>query len=340
MRNNGQWTEARYHSFIVSGLRALHMKWSPKSRCIKKAWVNRGVYKCEHCKKEGAATLPPKKGNKKRVKNILADHIFPVVCPTTGFVDWNTFIDRLFVEEDGYQALCHHCHVEVKTKEEREVAKVYTRLRKDNPREHKSWINMMSRCNNPNSTGYEYYGERGIEVEGSWHDFKNFLTDMGKRPEGTSIDRIDNNGNYEKDNCRWATLTEQARNRSTNHYISYKGECKTIVEWSDDIGVKQNTLLYRIRRGWSKEEYLNKVPRKQQKVSRIDEDTWKEIAAMRLEGYGIVELGEMFDIDSSQISRKTNGMFDEDDKAILKEHVSFKMKYKTAEEREIRKRSK
>lgn len=122
MRNGGEWTDARFHSFIVSGLRALHMKWSPKTKCISEARVRRGVYKCEHCKKEGAATLPPKEGNKKRIKNILADHIDPVVSPVDGFVDWNTFIDRLFVEQDGYQALCSSCH-DKKTAEEREIRK-------------------------------------------------------------------------------------------------------------------------------------------------------------------------------------------------------------------------
>ena len=121
-RCGGNWTEARYKSFIVSALRAATRRWQPKNECIKNARVRRGVYICEMCKQEGAATLPPKQGNKRRRKNIVADHITPIVSPSVGFVDWNTWIDRAFVELDGYQALCWACH-DKKTNEERQIAK-------------------------------------------------------------------------------------------------------------------------------------------------------------------------------------------------------------------------
>ena len=122
--NNGTWTDARKRSFIITALRSATSRWGPKALCIKNARIRRGVYVCENCKKEGPATLPPLKGNKRRRKNIIADHIDPIVGVTTGFVDWNTWIDRCFVEIDGLQALCWECHTR-KSKEEREERKKY-----------------------------------------------------------------------------------------------------------------------------------------------------------------------------------------------------------------------
>ena len=129
--NNGTWTDARKKGFIVSALRSAFTRWGPKQSCIKQAWIRRGVYKCEGCKEEVPATLPPKTGGSKRIKNIMADHIHPIVCPATGFVDYNTWIERGFVEADGFQALCKACHDE-KTTEEREIATLRKRKEKLN----------------------------------------------------------------------------------------------------------------------------------------------------------------------------------------------------------------
>ena len=83
-----------------------------------------------------------------------------------------------------------------------------------------SWQNMKARCQNPNHSRFKDWGARGIKVCERWQDFTNFLTDMGEKPEGLTLDRIDNNGNYEPGNCRWATWKEQRRNqREVKPYI-------------------------------------------------------------------------------------------------------------------------
>lgn len=119
--NNGQWSKARFNSFITSLLRAGTMKWGPKNNCLKKARVSRGMYLCEGCGETVPSSLPPPEGKKRRIKNILADHINPIVDPKVGFVSWDEWISRAFVEAEGYQALCHKCHTE-KSNEERQIA--------------------------------------------------------------------------------------------------------------------------------------------------------------------------------------------------------------------------
>ena len=125
IRNGGEWTEARFKSFIVGGLRSISMRWPPKNKVYLSARRARGVYECNGYEREAhevAVSLPPKPGNKRRINNVLVDHIEPVVSPSIGWVDFNTFIARLFCEEDGYQVLCKECH-DAKTKDEREERK-------------------------------------------------------------------------------------------------------------------------------------------------------------------------------------------------------------------------
>ncbi len=115
---------------------------------------------------------------------------------------------------------------------------------------YSSWVSMKERCSNPKATRFEHYGGRGIRVADRWQSFDNFLADMGERPPGTTLDRIDNNGNYEPGNCRWATLKEQQRNRNVSILITYKGETKTLHEWSQIVGLTWQCLKGRYERGW------------------------------------------------------------------------------------------
>lgn len=85
--------------------------------------------------------------------------------------------------------------------------------------EYYSWVGMRTRCNNPNATGYERYGGRGIEVCERWEFFPNFLADMGERPDGFSLDRIDPDGNYKPSNCRWSDAKTQRHNRSAKVFV-------------------------------------------------------------------------------------------------------------------------
>lgn len=121
-RCNGQWTEARFNSFIASALRGATRRWAPRNQCIKNARVERGKYRCEGCNQIVPATLPPKKGNKRRIRNIVADHIAPIVDPSVGFTTWDSWIERAFCEAEGFQALCHECHTK-KSNEEKAIAR-------------------------------------------------------------------------------------------------------------------------------------------------------------------------------------------------------------------------
>jgi hypothetical protein len=117
--------------------------------------------------------------------------------------------------------------------------------------EYTIWRTMKQRCFEPSSESYHLYGGRGISVCDRWRDdFAAFYADMGPRPSDKhSIERIDNDGNYEPSNCCWATRNEQARNRRTNVRIEHEGKNLTIAEWAEITGLRQHTIIMRMRRG-------------------------------------------------------------------------------------------
>lgn len=124
---------------------------------------------------------------------------------------------------------------------------------------YKAWDSVKYRCNNPNACQYHNYGARGIKVCQEWeHSYKSFhdwsIANGWKR--GLSIDRIDNDGNYEPSNCRWTDTPTQGRNRRTNVLLTYKGQTKTVAEWAEITGLYYTTIIERIRKGWSAEETI------------------------------------------------------------------------------------
>ena len=118
------------------------------------------------------------------------------------------------------------------------------------------WGHMWYRCTNPKYTGYKHYGGRGISVCKRWRGtggFERFLEDMGPKPDGMSIDRIDVNGNYEPSNCRWATRLQQVQNRRPNHnwpMIKAFGLTMIARDWAKRVNIPSYTILQRIARGW------------------------------------------------------------------------------------------
>ena len=122
---------------------------------------------------------------------------------------------------------------------------------------YRRWCLMISRVANPNIRQWADYGGRGITVCDRWREFENFAKDMGSTfsPE-LQLDRIDNDGPYSPENCRWATRTEQARNKRNNRRIEVNGVTLTLVEWSERLGIDQDNISNRLRRGWKVERAL------------------------------------------------------------------------------------
>ncbi len=128
----------------------------------------------------------------------------------------------------------------------------------------RSWQLISQRCYNEKDEHYPDYGGRGISVCLRWRDsFENFLADMGERPSiKHTIDRINNNGNYEPGNCRWATKKEQGRNRRNNTILTMNGVSKCLADWADDFHIEGRVITYRMKRGWPIEKAIKTPSRK------------------------------------------------------------------------------
>lgn len=115
---------------------------------------------------------------------------------------------------------------------------------------------MVERCTKPYCADYARYGGRGIQVCARWRDFANFVADMGQPPAGMTLDRRDVNGHYEPSNCKWATSTEQNRNRRDNVLLTFDGRTAPMSAWAEERGIRKGTLWFRLQSGWDVERAL------------------------------------------------------------------------------------
>lgn len=124
--------------------------------------------------------------------------------------------------------------------------------------EYRTWCKIKERCHNQSDHAFPDYGGRGIVVCSEWlHDFERFRADMGTKPTSDhQIERIDNDGPYSLENCKWATRVEQANNKRNNVFLTYEGESRTIAEWARVLGVKRGTIAARVDRGWGADRVI------------------------------------------------------------------------------------
>lgn len=119
------------------------------------------------------------------------------------------------------------------------------------------WCSMKKRCSMPSNPDYKNYGGRGISYDPAWDSFEQFYADMGPRTDGCSLDRIDNDGDYCKENCRWTTRVEQGRNKRNNIAIVANGKSQCPPEWAEELGMSVSTIYTRLERGWLHHDIVN-----------------------------------------------------------------------------------
>lgn len=126
---------------------------------------------------------------------------------------------------------------------------------------YKAWDGMIQRCTNINDAGYADYGGRGITVCDRWLVFSNFLEDMGVKPDGHELERMDNNRGYYSENCKWATRKEQNKNKRNNRLLTMGEDTLCLCDWAEKTGINGSTIIERLKRGWSVERALTTPPK-------------------------------------------------------------------------------
>lgn len=122
---------------------------------------------------------------------------------------------------------------------------------------YRTWYHMIERCYNPTNISYKYYGEKGVKVCDRWlNSVTDFISDMGDRPKGYTLDRIDNDGDYTRENCKWSNSETQCNNRRSNKFITFNGETLSQSQWSKKLFGNTYTIKNRLYCGWSIERIL------------------------------------------------------------------------------------
>lgn len=169
---------------------------------------------------------------------------------------------------------------------------------------YNTWRGMKERCHNPNNNHWHIYGTKGITVCEKWQQFSGFLEDMGPRPKGMSLDRIDGNGNYEPGNCRWATPSQQSRNTERNIWLEWQGRRQTFKDWATELGLYERGLAYRIER-WGLEKAMTTPKIKSGEHIRVLTDDqvlhMRKVRAIKGSRWGAKEFAENFNVTVSAI---------------------------------------
>jgi hypothetical protein len=137
-----------------------------------------------------------------------------------------------------------------------------------------AWGQMIARCYDPEHPKYHRYGGRGIKVCDRWICRRLFLEDMGERPDGMTLNRKDNDGDYSHENCEWASQEDQQQNRSNNRRITFNGETRCLQSWARETGIRRETLAKRLNSGWSVDKALTVSPATNHTTGEVHEDRY------------------------------------------------------------------
>lgn len=153
---------------------------------------------------------------------------------------------------------CGCLRSEVSAEMLRERATTHGASRSPQKRAWRRWAGMMSRCYRKTDTAYSRYGGRGITVCERWHDVWNFIADMGDPPESLTLERINNDGPYSPENCRWASYSDQNSNRRSTRKVIRDGRSQSIAQWAREAGLSKSVVYARLERGWPLDLALTK----------------------------------------------------------------------------------